>query len=95
MRDAIAAILFFALAANGNAQQTGQNTASPENKNPITVNTQLVVETVVVTDKKGNPIPNLTAKDFSVTEDGVPQRIAFFEHQSLPQTPNLAPITPS
>lgn len=93
MRDAIAVILFFALAANGNAQQTGQNTSSPENKNPITVNTQLVVETAVVTDKKGNPIPNLTAKDFSVTEDGVPQRIVFFEHQSLPQTPNLAPIT--
>lgn len=93
MRTVIAQILFFALAVNG--QQTGQNTTSTENKSPIKVNTQLVVETVVVTDKKGNPIPDLTEKDFSVTEDGAPQRIAFFEHQTLPQSASPAPITPS
>ncbi len=33
----------------------------------------------------------LTAKDFSVTENGVAQEIRFFEHQTLPQTPGPAP----
>ena len=36
----------------------------------LTVSSNLVVETVVVTDKKGNFVTGLTAKDFNVTEDG-------------------------
>ena len=55
------------------------------------MNTQLVVETVVVKDKKGTPIEGLTRKDFNVTEDGVPQAIAFFDHQKLPENPNDNP----
>jgi len=45
--------------------------------------TQLVIEAVVVKDKDGNPITGLTAKDFAITEDGVPQQIRFFEFQKL------------
>src|ERR1700686_4538318 len=48
---------------------------------------QLVVETVVVKDKSGNPVEGLTAKDFTVTEDGTPQTIKFFEFQRLPDAP--------
>ena len=44
---------------------------------------QLVIETVTVTDKAGNPVSGLTAKDFSVTENGAPQTIRFFEEQKL------------
>jgi VWFA-related protein len=74
------------------AQQIGQN-ASPEGSGTaaIKVSTQLVVETVVVKDKKGNPIEGLTAKDFTVTENGTPQAISFCEHQELPETPSAAP----
>jgi len=54
--------------------------------------TQLVIETVGVKDKSGKPIEGLTAKDFVVTEDGMPQTIAFFEYQKLPETPS-GPIT--
>lgn len=45
---------------------------------------QLTVETVTVKDKSGRPIEGLTAKDFSITEDGVPQTISFVEFQRVP-----------
>jgi len=70
------------------AQQIGQN-AQPGDTATVTfaTGTQLVIETVVVTDKKGAPIEGLTANDFSVTEDGVPQAIRVFEYQKLTETP--------
>jgi len=82
MRSALAILLFAAIAAR--AQQNGQNVT-------FTTGTQLVVEAVVVTDKKGNPVEGLTAKDFTITENGVPQEIRVFDHQNLPQTPGAAP----
>ena len=94
MRTVVAAMLIWALAAG--RQQIGQNAPSKGSQTPsINVSTQLVVETVVVKDKKGNSLEGLTAKDFIVTEDGVPQAIAFFEHEKLPETPGLAPGGPS
>ena len=56
--------------------------------------TQLVVETVRVKDKSGKPIEGLTAKDFTVTEDGAPQAIKFFEYQKLPEDPRLPSCRP-
>ncbi len=44
---------------------------------------RLVVQQVTVRDKKGNPVEGLTAKDFAVTESGVPQSVAFLEFQKL------------
>jgi VWFA-related protein len=52
--------------------------------------TQLVVEIVSVKDKSGKPIEGLTAKDFTLTEDGKPQTIAFCEFQKLAETPEPA-----
>jgi VWFA-related protein len=49
----------------------------------FTSNTQLVVETVSVRDKDGKIIEGLTAKDFTVTENGQPQTISFCEFQKL------------
>ena len=57
-------------------------------------NTQLVIETVTVKDKNGKPIEGLTAKDFAITEDGVPQTISFCEYQKLYEEP-AAPATPA
>ncbi len=78
------------------AQQVGQN-ALPEGNGTATirVSTQLVVEAVVVKDKKGNPIEGLGAKDFTITENGAPQAISFCEHQDLPQTLNAVPAVRS
>jgi VWFA-related protein len=65
--------------------------ALPAQQPMFTTSTQLVIETVSVTDKSGNPVEGLTAKDFTLTENGVPQQIRFFEEQKLDE----ASSTPS
>jgi len=73
------------------AQVVGQNTQQGGNGTyTMSVSTKLVVEAVNVKDKQGKSISGLTAKDFTVTEDGVPQHISFCEFQQLPTAP---PVT--
>ena len=82
MRGVLILILLPALLG---AQQIGENTPTEEAGGVLfTSETQLVIETVSVTDKDGNPVEGLTAEDFTVTEDGAPQQIRFFEFQKLP-----------
>jgi len=77
------------------AQQTGTNEMSGQNGTfTLTVNSQLVIEAVVVKDKQGNVVPGLTAKDFTVVEDGQPQTIKIFEHQALSTAATPLPVTP-
>ena len=45
----------------------------------IRVNTELISFEVAVTDKNGNPVRGLDAKDFKIFEDGVERPIEFFE----------------
>ena len=90
------AILFVSTAAMSCAagQQIGQNkTPGATGTYTFSVKSQLVVETVVAKDKQGEFIEGLTAKDFSVTEDGVPQTIRFCEHQDLTDATPV-PIAP-
>jgi VWFA-related protein len=47
----------------------------------IRATTRLVQVDVVATDSSGHPIKNLTEKDFSITEDGKPQKLALFSFQ--------------
>ena len=49
---------------------------------PIRVNVRLVNVFVTVTDVNGAPVPGLDQTDFAVTEDGHPQKIAFFERDT-------------
>jgi VWFA-related protein len=70
-----------------------QNAAAGADTVTFKTSTQLVIETVEVKDKSGKPIEGLTAKDFTITEDGMPQTIAFFEYQKLPEAPADATLT--
>ncbi len=89
---ALSLAIFFAAAAC--AQQVGQNRDPNAPKDyTLSMKVQLVVETVVVKDKQGNPVHGLTAADFAVTEDGAPQIIRFCEHQDL--VANAKPLDPS
>jgi VWFA-related protein len=94
LRPLSALLLFAALNAAARAQTIGQNkTPGSDTTYQLSVRSQLVVETVVIKDKQGNPINGLTPQNFSLTEDGVPQKIRFADHQVLPSTP--MPSTPS
>jgi len=79
------------------AQLTGQNkpVGSADQATTIKVTTRLIIENVGVKDKKGDPIGGLTAKDFTVTEDGVPQTISVFDHQVLTENAAPLPATPA
>jgi VWFA-related protein len=83
--------LFATLSAG--AQTIGQNkTSDAAQTYTLSVRSQLVVETVVVKDKQGKPIEGLTANDFTLTEDGIPQKIRYCEQQKLPT--DTLPIAP-
>jgi VWFA-related protein len=71
--------------------------AQAQQQQPFTirVETQLVVETVLVKDKDGKTIEGLTKEDFVVTEDNVPQTISVFQFQRLDDTPAATPATPA
>ncbi len=57
-------------------------TEPPPRTATLVVNTRLVVLDVVVTDRNGKPVEDLKRDDFTVFEDGKPQRIASFEPPS-------------
>jgi VWFA-related protein len=91
----LAALLALPPSFAARAQTVGSNQQTAQNGTfTISVNSQLVVETVVVKDKDGHFVPGLTAKDFHVEEDGVPQTIRIFEHQALAAQSQPLPVTP-
>ena len=74
-----------AVIASARAQTIGENKQpGTEQTYTLNVRSQLVVEAVTVKDKQGNSINGLTASDFTLTEDGIPQKIRFCEHETLP-----------
>jgi VWFA-related protein len=66
------------------AQQVGGNN-KPGESTPATFSAtaQLVVVQMWPKDKNGKTIEGLTTKDFTVTEDGVPQEVKHFEFEKL------------
>ena len=67
--------------------QSSKNSPAAESGNVIRTETKLVLVDAVVTDKKGNYIRDLTAKDFRVWEDKTEQMVTSFSLESGEPTP--------
>ena len=88
--------MILAAALPFHAQKIGQNApAGVDAPNTFSTSSQLVVETVNVKDKSGKPVEGLTAKDFTVTEDGAEQAIRIFEYQKVSETQEPEPAIPA
>src|ERR1051325_6557683 len=70
-------IAFLLAAIPVRAQDQKQNKS--DDQDVIKVTSNLVSLDVIVKDKKGRPVTDLKAEDFTVTENGVPQKITFFD----------------
>jgi len=77
---AVSVPVFFALRGSGDAQQPSPSTQQP--MTTIKVQAREVLLPVLVLDKHNAIVTNLTAKDFTLTEDGRPQVIKSFTSQS-------------
>ena len=72
-------------------QATPPTTAAPP---AIRVTTHLVQVNVVVEDKKGNPVTDLTKDDFTLLDGNKPQQISVFSMQANHLTPGQAAPAP-
>jgi VWFA-related protein len=96
MRNLSALLILLAAAAGPLAQQVGQNKLPGQTQSfTLTVKSQLVIEAVEVKDKQGNFIKGLTAKDFTLTEDGTPETIRYCEPQNLSEIAKPLPAQTS
>src|ERR1700674_3573983 len=67
------------LAAIPLRSQDKKQTKSADDDDVIRVTSNLVSLDAIVKDKKGKAVLDLKPEDFSVTENGVPQKIQFFD----------------
>jgi VWFA-related protein len=101
MRSALTLTALFLLTSLAHAQNT------PEQTPTFTTQSTLVLVPTLVTRKSGEPVFTLTASDFTVTDDGVPQKITVEDNGGQPlalvvvvetggagasQLPNLHPL---
>jgi VWFA-related protein len=66
-------------AAQAHAQQSKQTQRSPDQDEVIKVDSHLVNLDVIVRDKKGKSVTDLKAEEFTVFENGVQQKVEFFD----------------
>jgi VWFA-related protein len=80
-----------AVAQQVGMSSTGNPIAQDQQGVTLQIGSQLVIETVTVTDKKGRAVAGLNANDFTVTEDGARQTIKVFDYQNLASANAQAP----
>src|ERR1051326_6779779 len=56
----------------------------------LRVESELVLVNVVAREKQGKPVTGLTRDDFTLLEDGKPQRVSSFDFENLDTTPLTA-----
>ena len=91
----LALILGSQLAAVPQTPETSGTTATPPPEIVIRSSTRLVQVSVIVRDKKGNPITDLKKEDFSVLDEGKPQNIAFFSSETPVPAKPPSPLPPN
>lgn len=64
--------------------QTTSGRSTAPNIEQVIINTELVTMTVSVLDGHGRYVPGLKKKDFTITDNKVPQQIAFFSDADIP-----------
>jgi len=62
--------------------QSSNNRQSPQSRSVLRATTRLVQVNVVVRDKSGKPVEGLQPEDFTVFDEGQPQKIAVFSLES-------------
>jgi VWFA-related protein len=96
IRRPMAVVSLVAAAAVAGAQAppspAPQASPSPGAQTPsFPAQVELVNVDVVVTDKKGVPVPDLTAADFTLLEDGVAQSVSSFDAVKAPAAASAVP----
>src|SRR5260370_39289245 len=56
----------------------------------LRISSELVLVNVVARDKQGKPVTDLKRDDFTLLEDGKPQRVTSFDYENLDTTPIVA-----
>src|SRR5437016_2426484 len=72
-------LVLVVLVAPAQSQVKKEPRKSADDDDVIKVTSNLVNLDVIVKDKKGRPITDLKPEDFTVSENGVPQKIEFFD----------------
>ncbi|SRR5579871_2302204 len=78
---ALSFLVFLGLCFPGAHSQTNNANQPQDVTQTLRTNTRLVVVDVVATDSKGQPVPDLKASDFTLLEDGKPQKISGFNFE--------------
>jgi VWFA-related protein len=73
-------------AADQQSSSPQQGAAVSPSNNVLRSTTRLVVVDVVTVDSKGEPVPDLKADDFTILEDGKPQKISGFNFKQGDRT---------
>src|SRR3989440_12823594 len=79
--------------ANIPAQSQDKKQTKSAEDDVVKINSNLVSLDVIVKDKKGKAITDLKPEEFTVSENGVPQKIEFFDSTLTSGTEAVQPTT--
>lgn len=85
----------FAFISPLSARSQGPDASAPQTT--LRISSRAVLVDVLVTDHKGKPVSGLKKDDFTVTDQGKPQAISFFEEYKntpQPEQPELPKLPP-
>ncbi len=91
MKRSLTFVLLFCCLLSGLPRAgRSQSQQKPGQRENLTITTTSVLVDVVVKDKRGHLVKDMTADEFEVFEDGVKQKIDFFDRVSRP--PQFVPV---